>query len=83
MLVYSSAIACIISLMVNAVLITDFGVGAAIIGFIVYTMIQMSFYYFYFNNKVLNLESLKVFKSFIVPTLLGFFFWCYCLVFRY
>jgi len=73
MLVYSSAIACIISLMVNAVLITDFGVGAAIIGFIVYTMIQMSFYYFYFNNKVLNLESLKVFKSFIVPTLLGFF----------
>lgn len=33
----------------------------------------MSFYYFYFNKKVLGLNSFRVFKSFIYPTLCGIF----------
>ena len=73
MLVYSSAIACIVSLIVNAILTAEFSVGSAIIGFIVYTVIQMSFYYFYYNNRVLGLNSIKVFKSFIETTSLGLF----------
>lgn len=72
MLVFSSAIACIISLIINAVLTPRFGVGAAVIGYVVYIVIQMSFYYFYFNNHVLGLKSMKIFKSFIVPTVIGF-----------
>lgn len=80
MLVFSSAIACIISLIINAALTPRYGVGAAVIGYVIYIIIQMSFYYFYFNNHVLGLKSLKIFKSFIVPTLLGFFsafiVWC-------
>ncbi len=72
MLVFSSAIACIISLIINAILTPRYGVGAAVIGYVVYIVIQMSFYYFYFNNHVLGLKSIKIFKSFIVPTVIGF-----------
>ncbi|MFL9831930.1 polysaccharide biosynthesis C-terminal domain-containing protein [Flavobacterium sp. ST-87] len=72
MLVFSSAIACVISLIINAVLTPHFGVGAAVIGYVVYIVIQMSFYYFYFNNHVLGLSSMKIFKSFFVPAVFSF-----------
>jgi O-antigen/teichoic acid export membrane protein len=72
MLVYSSAIACTLSIIINVLLTNKYGVGSAIIGYLFYIIIQMSFYYFYFNNKVLGLKSLKVLKSFILPTGIGF-----------
>lgn len=71
MLVLSSAIACIISLIINALGAVLFGVGSAVIGYTVYIIIQMSFYYFYFNTKILKLNSWKVFKAFILPTCLA------------
>jgi O-antigen/teichoic acid export membrane protein len=71
MLVYSSAIACCISLIINAVFTHLLGVGSAVLGYAVYIVIQISFYYLYFNTKILNLNSWKIFKSFLVPTLLG------------
>jgi O-antigen/teichoic acid export membrane protein len=71
MLVYSSALSCIISLVVNAFLAKEMGVGAAVIGYAVYAVIQMSFYYFYYNNRVLYLNSWLIFRSFIIPVLLG------------
>ena len=71
-LVFSTAISCAVSMIINAMLCKYFGVGSAIIGFLIYIIIQMSFYYLYFNNKILGLRSLKVFKSFIVPTAIGF-----------
>jgi len=70
-LVYSTAFSCIVSLTINALLCNRYGAGSAVIGYLVYITIQMSFYYFYFNNKVLGLNSFKVFKSFIIPTALG------------
>ena len=72
MLVYSSAISCVISIFVNAILCPTFGVGSAVMGYLVYIIIQMSFYYFYFNTKVLQLDSLKVFRSFAIPAAIGF-----------
>jgi O-antigen/teichoic acid export membrane protein len=72
MLVISSAIACVVSLCVNAVLCAFYGVGAAVVGYLVYIVIQMCFYYFYFNKKVLCLSSARVFSSFAVPALLSF-----------
>ncbi len=72
MLVYSSAFACILSIIINAMLTNNYGVGSAVLGYLVYIIIQMSFYYFYFNNKVLKLKSLKIFTSFIMPTALGY-----------
>lgn len=71
MLVLSTAIASIISIILNSVLVTKFGVGSAVIGYLVYIIIQIFFYYLFFNNKVLNLNSWHVFKSFIVPTGIG------------
>ncbi len=70
-LVYSSGIACIISIIINAVLCDYFGVGSAVIGYLVYIIIQVSFYYLYFNTRVLKLNSVKIFRAFIIPTLLG------------
>jgi peptidoglycan biosynthesis protein MviN/MurJ (putative lipid II flippase) len=71
MLVYSSAISCFVSLILNAVFCKQLGAGSAVMGYTVYIVIQMSFYYLYFNNKILGLSSLKVFRSFIIPTMLG------------
>lgn len=70
-LVYSSAIACIVSIVLNAILCPLLGVGSAVIGYLMYILIQMSFYYFYFNNRILGLDSCKIFKSFILPTVTG------------
>lgn len=72
MLVYSSAVACVISVIVNVLLAGHYGVGSAVIGYMVYVIVQMGFYYFYFNGNVLGLSSLRVFKSFAVPTGLAF-----------
>lgn len=71
MLVYSSALSCIISIIINAFLVKYFEVGSAVIGYLIYIIIQMSFYYFYFNNKVLGLNSLRIFQSFLYPLLIG------------
>jgi O-antigen/teichoic acid export membrane protein len=72
-LVFSTAIASITSVVVNALLCNILGIGSAVVGYLVYIFIQMSFYYFYFNSKVLKLNSMKVFKAFVIPTGLGFF----------
>lgn len=71
MLVYSSATACVVSIIINAILCQYFGAGSAVIGYFIYILIQMSFYYLYFNKKILNLRSLQVFKSFFIPTALA------------
>lgn len=72
MLVYSSAIACIVSIIINVLFCNVWGVGSAVVGYLIYIIIQMLFYYLYFNNKILGLKSMKVFKSFIIPTAIGF-----------
>jgi O-antigen/teichoic acid export membrane protein len=71
MLIYSSAFSCIISIAANAILTRHYGVGSAVIGYLIYIIIQLLFYYLYFNSNVLGLVSLKVFKSFIIPTALA------------
>ncbi len=70
-LVYSNAFACIVSVVANAILCKTIGVGSAVIGYTVYIVIHMSFYYLYFNNRILNLDSLKIFKAFFIPTLIS------------
>jgi O-antigen/teichoic acid export membrane protein len=82
MLIYSSAVASITSLIVNATLVNIYGVGAAVIGYLTYIIIQMSFYYLYFNNVVLGLNSNKVFKAFIKPTTIGIITYSIIMVFK-
>jgi O-antigen/teichoic acid export membrane protein len=73
MLVYSTAFSSIISLIINAWLCSTIGVGSAVVGYSVYILLQMSFYYLYYNRRILNLNSWKIFKSFIIPVSLGSF----------
>jgi O-antigen/teichoic acid export membrane protein len=72
-LVMSTAISCVISMLINAMLVPYVGVGSAVIGFCVYILIQMLFYYLYFYKKIIQLNPLKIFKSFIIPTFFGVF----------
>jgi O-antigen/teichoic acid export membrane protein len=66
-LVLSSAIGCFISIFVNIVLIETYGVGSAIISYLVYIIFQMSYYYIIiiksvgFDSKSLLIEFLKFF----------------------
>lgn len=71
MLVYSSAIACLVSMVVNVLLCSLFGVGAAVVGYLVYIIIQQLFYFLYFDNKVMGLNSVRVLKAFGLPVIGG------------
>lgn len=70
-LIYSSAISCIISLPVTIFLASEWGVGAAVIGYLVYMIIQIGFFYFYYTPNVLHLNSGKIFFKAFAPTTLG------------
>jgi O-antigen/teichoic acid export membrane protein len=69
-LVYSSAISCLLSLPVTAILAPKFNVGAAVIGYFAYIMFQICCYYFYYIPKVLKLNSSKIFFGSFLPSAL-------------
>lgn len=71
MLVFSSAFSCTVSIIINIFLSQLLGVGSAVIGYFVYVVIQILFYYLYFNKRILKLDSNKIFVSFIKPSLIG------------
>jgi O-antigen/teichoic acid export membrane protein len=64
-----SALSCIISLLVTGFLAPKYNVGAAVIGYTVYQFLQVCFYYFYYNKKVLNLNNKIIFFNSFVPAL--------------
>lgn len=68
-IVYTSAVACIISVVVNILLAKSYGVGSAIIGYSMYIVLNMIGYYFFYYNRILGLSKMKVFRAFIKPTL--------------
>ncbi|GGF24767.1 lipopolysaccharide biosynthesis protein [Echinicola rosea] len=70
-LVFSAAIGCLISLPITVVFAKEMGVGAAVIGYLVYMLIQMGFFYFYYIPKVLHLSSTRIFFKAFSPSLLG------------
>jgi O-antigen/teichoic acid export membrane protein len=69
-LVYSSAIGCVVSLPVTVILADDLDVGAAVIGYLVYMLIQIGFFYLYYIPKILRLDSQKIFFKGFFPSLL-------------
>lgn len=70
-LVISTAIACVLSIVVNAVLCKTVPVGSAIIGYVTYMMCLIGVYYIYLYKHYLGLKRLPIFKSFITPLVLG------------
>lgn len=71
-LVMISAIACIISIIINSMLAPRYGVGSAIIGYSVYILINLFCYYLLFYKQLLDLSRIKIFKSFIIPSIMAF-----------
>src|SRR5690606_18785407 len=72
-LVYSSAAACIISLPITVIFAPTLNVGAAVIGYFVYMIIHIGFFYIYYIPKVLNLNNGKIFFGSFFPSVLGAF----------
>lgn len=70
-LVLSTAIACILSIIVNAILCRLVPVGSAIIGYVVYMISLIGVYYLYLYKYYLGLKRLQVFMSFLKPLVLG------------
>ena len=72
-LVISTAVFCIISMAINACLCKYFGVGSAIIAYLIYVIFVIGLYYFYYYKKLLDLSRIKMLMCFIKPALLGIF----------
>lgn len=70
-LVIGTAIACVISILVNIVLCKTMQVGSAIIGYVVYMLCLIGVYYLFLYKKYLGLKSWPIFNSFLKPLLLG------------
>jgi len=64
---YSSIFASIIGLLLTWFLIPIYDVGATVIGYCVYCLIQILFYYLYYWPKMMKLNSLKIFFNSFFP----------------
>lgn len=70
-LVIGTAIACVISILINIVLCKTMQVGSAIVGYIVYMLCLIGVYYMFLYKRYLGLKSWPIFVSFLKPLLLG------------
>ena len=70
-MVYVSASACLISMIINSILAPKIGVGSAVIGYTVYILITLIGNYSFYYKKVLRVSICKMLESFMLPTLCG------------
>lgn len=70
-LVIISALACVVSMIVNAVLSNYYGVGSAVIGYFIYVIFVIGSYYGVYYKKLIGLSRWKMFQSFFIPTCLA------------
>jgi len=70
-LVYSSAIACLLSLPITAIFASRLEVGAAVVGYLVYMILQIGFFYGYYIPRVLKMDGLKLFMKAFLPATAG------------
>lgn len=70
-LVVTSACSCILSMAVNIVLCPKYGVGSAVIGYFIYVVIVIGYYYVSYYKKLLHLNRYKMFGSFLRPVSLA------------
>ncbi|SEL91228.1 lipopolysaccharide biosynthesis protein [Parapedobacter koreensis] len=70
-LVYSSAIACIVSLPITVIFASTLQVGAAVVGYLVYMVLQIGFFYVYYIPKVLHLDGGRLFARAFLPAAVG------------
>ncbi len=72
-IVVSTAVSCVISVTMNIALCKSMGIMATVLSYALYVFIVITAYYVFYYRKILELSGFRVFKSFLLPTLLGFF----------
>lgn len=70
-LVWTTAISCLLSIVINALLCRRFGAGSAVIGYFIYVLIVIGLYYLWYYKKLLDLGRLKMLSRFLIPTLVA------------
>ena len=71
MMVYISGLACVLSMVINALLARYYSLGSAVIGYAVYIILNLTVYYCYYYHKALGISNFKIVQSFIYPTFCG------------
>ena len=64
-----SAISSVTGLSASWLLITHYGIGGVIYGLVLYTSVQLSFYYFYYWPKYMGIDSKVLFIKSVLPYL--------------
>lgn len=70
-LVYISALGCLVTIPITIYLAPKYNVGAAIIGYLIYNLIEFFAYYLFYIKRVLSLDSWKIFSASFFPVILG------------
>lgn len=70
-LVYSSAVACVVSLPITVIFAPALQVGAAVVGYLVYMVLQIGFFYIYYIPKVLRMDGGRLFGRAFLPSAIG------------
>lgn len=71
-LVIVTAVNCMISIIINALLAKQIGIGSAVLGYLIYVVMIIGFYYVFFYQTILQLNGFKIFVSFLKPTFVSF-----------
>lgn len=66
-----TALSSLTSIIINIIISSKLGIGAPIISFVIYIIIQMLFYYLYFYKYELHINQIKILQAFIIPTICG------------
>ncbi|WP_289756531.1 oligosaccharide flippase family protein [uncultured Duncaniella sp.] len=70
-LVWTSAISCLLSMMINVALCHIYGVGSAVIGYAVYVVIIIGSYYTIYYKSLLHLNRITMIKAFSYPVIVA------------
>lgn len=71
LLVLVSANACVISVLINAMVAKKIGVGSSVVGYSIYIIINLICYYAFFYKRLLQLKRFRIFIAFFIPFILG------------
>ena len=64
---YMSCFSCVLGLTSSWILIPSFDVGGVVIGYFVYIVLQLSFFYIYYWRVKMKINTWKVFKNSYIP----------------
>lgn len=80
-LVITTAAACVLSIVINALLCRRFGVGSAVIGYLIYVVIVIGAYYLVYYRRLMGLSRRRMFVSFLLPTVTALAVMALCIAF--